>query len=1716
MENATNCVFCRAEFNYNTGLEDGPSRQVEQEISNLNDESNKRIDMLNQLLNPKSNCENSALKSQIIRECLAQSKRKNRTDCIKEDNLQEKKKKKKFSISSFNHATFLSVSRSIIGKHSTSKANNYREMLYRVLQSESKLPIIHVSILDSTISKLAKEHCKPVPRGLTSEQLKVIEDQKRHAKNQLRQDLNRHFAETNADKPFAMCKRIIGVNPRCSLKQMVFDTEVLDPGNCICYYQIPPSLLDQGAQNLSTTSLFSYRKLSRVKSDYKVVGFFSKEDFGLLILSSSSKTEAHILKKFSNQSHLSKNYNKRTILADFVANSNVLVLYWVEGTNHSLSTFIVDPTGKPVIRPLRTFQLASTGRYQQQDFASHDPILLKLCLYSDGDKALALDKTNHFVFIDLKFDKMNHNAIPLLPDIERNSLWMRTVKKNLVLMIFKQQGIWQLSCNFLSVSGRLGKSLLDGLGRQQLPFPLNHPSFQLAEFRNCTLLCLDGNHLHKLDLMISQRSSSLYLDFEDNYGTNQADANGSTDILEILPNCVRKFAISQCHDCLPVVTKRRKFQIISPQNISLVNTVVNAAISKLKSDGFLPDSFSFSSTSNYHEHHVDRSVDLSQFILRWIEVVPIQVARIDAGTLLPLFDGVSSSDWLQTEQGNGLTAQEIAKSIRFGTLELIFNAFPFLAVNVVVAAGSQSSGKSSFLNHMFNHFFDVAGSRTTQGVWFGVRVFEGCIWVAIDLEGLGSFERTSQEDCYQSLFGAALAKSFVLRTTHHFDRFIESCLNSWSEAGTVLADGDDLFKGVLVMTPRDVSFNASMEVIQDFTDHLNPIWDNSLRETSNGQVHALSIFSDTSVVPWPSYACFPDYSREVGESLHELVSQKARFDSPFSFKQTSTLLLAKLFVKDFSSLSETVLRQKIQQIESSLNNLIATGLVSSLESKSDTSVADLLNNWLTHASSEDDYPNITTLQLSAVVSANQATRLKSIHCHIGENSILAITDYNDVGLVIDVPSSLSDHAPDCRRLIFDRLASFFVDNILSPKKVRDKELFDSFLNAIITRRAECVKDWFQLRTSNHSKEKVFSRMANEIRSKFNSLRNTYRLCRGRCAHIGENQTSSCNLGCFLLADHVGDCSCLGNHACEDYCSLCPDEQCCLGAGHESECLCPAGHVCGQSCHFSSLLGCAGSCTQQKNHKGDCRCSIPFESHLCGQECSLDGCSDRCQEPHHVPHDRHFCGTQGCPEKCPLCQSMCASVDHFHSQTGELHLCGHEHNCPQQCTKRGNCEVLTHLRLQEEVYVTSAGDQITYHLLSEQNAKRRDCGVFIPSDVLNHADPCNCAADSHYCDVKCESCGYFCMEPIDHEGPHCTTHGNMRNLRLVSSSNQVKVGSIGTFGRGDSGICLTCTNSCREFGRGHIHLVESSDERLSRVPDIQKRFQTTNYENDTEFFEVSCEAYWENFLEFDPKFQTAELDNFRKCPAKCGADHDEDAYCELELFHNPHRGELPASVPNGYVSRDGHVFSCTHYGGGNFHTFFVFDRSASMSTCDAVPTLSWINQRNRLGAVYEAIFHYAVKRVHQSPSDMFSFIEFNSSASVLSSAITLPSNPQVQLANILGSVAPSGGTSFHRGFNAAFDCCRQNLNQEHKPIFIFLSDGRDSRDYQTTRDLIRNQLHCFSETVIHTIGFGDGSGSPWLREIASLGKGQYHETTDTISLCDVFVGISAEPDRSAFV
>ncbi|KAH9289584.1 hypothetical protein KI387_033701, partial [Taxus chinensis] len=78
-------------------------------------------------------------------------------------------------------------------------------------------------------------------------------------------------------------------------------------------------------------------------------------------------------------------------------------------------------------------------------------------------------------------------------------------------------------------------------------------------------------------------------------------------------------------------------------------------------------------------------------------------------------------------------------------------------VKLNVKSYLQSNGKSYLLNHLSGSLLDVARGICTDGVWMKIRLDAKCLYVLMDFEGLGSFERTEQEDMLLFVLNAAIS-----------------------------------------------------------------------------------------------------------------------------------------------------------------------------------------------------------------------------------------------------------------------------------------------------------------------------------------------------------------------------------------------------------------------------------------------------------------------------------------------------------------------------------------------------------------------------------------------------------------------------------------------------------------------------------------------------------------------------------------------------------------------------------------------------------------------------------------------------------------------------------------------------------------------------------------------------------------------------------------------
>ena len=113
-----------------------------------------------------------------------------------------------------------------------------------------------------------------------------------------------------------------------------------------------------------------------------------------------------------------------------------------------------------------------------------------------------------------------------------------------------------------------------------------------------------------------------------------------------------------------------------------------------------------------------------------LEVTPIQIAKIleRESKIMSNGESIEKKLILETKKRYELhkdakiNIQNYSKSIYFSMKDSIFNFFE-IPVVVICCFGTQSIGKSTFLNELTGSLFDVSGKRCTEGIWMSIKLF---------------------------------------------------------------------------------------------------------------------------------------------------------------------------------------------------------------------------------------------------------------------------------------------------------------------------------------------------------------------------------------------------------------------------------------------------------------------------------------------------------------------------------------------------------------------------------------------------------------------------------------------------------------------------------------------------------------------------------------------------------------------------------------------------------------------------------------------------------------------------------------------------------------------------------------------------------------------------------------------------------------------------------
>ncbi|KAJ7117660.1 hypothetical protein C8R44DRAFT_791229 [Mycena epipterygia] len=1125
-----------------------------------------------------------------------------------------------------------------------------------------------------------------------------------------------------------------------------------------------------------------------------------------------------------------------------------------------------------------------------------------------------------------------------------------------------------------------------------------------------------------------------------------------------------------------------------------------------------------SSTSFVSDVAADSQWELSQFragewLVDLLCLIPIQIAVTRENRFLPLKDGVTSASLERSLLG--AEVGQIVDSLSLGWYESVFQSYmTSKPVKVVSSMGEQSVGKSFALNHLADTSFAGSAMRTTEGVWMSVTPTDEALIVALDFEGVHSIERSAQEDTLLVLFNTAISNLVLFRNNFAMSRSITGLFQSFQSSSTVLdpAANPTLFRSTLTIIIKDVVESDKNEIVREFSTKFQKIVEDEQDANFISRLHA----GQLNIVPWPVieskqfYTLFPAMKRLLDK-------QEVTHRTAGEFLHTLKTLMAKLKANDWGSLSQTLVAHRAQKLLGGLNNALAFGLFEVEPDK------EPLKNFDTDELIQK--PD-TSAQFFLSSTESPGTRREAM--------LIILQDSWDQ----------LDRRP------------YTTDAEWTPE-------LSTYLDGLAELRIQHVYEWI---SSNLSRFKSSHANIEMLRRVFETtivdLRANVEICGTQCAN--------CHLKCLLSRRHESTVphNCRSSHQCLRPCDFgnehpATEKTCGLPAGHAGRHICAIDiHLCGEPCALKDKQGCLGSCMKVVGHiEDDHMCSTRL--HKCGEPCDLKNltvsgrkpfsCSRTCAIASDEAHTQHVCDASACPLTCELCKRLCSDEDHLHGlQTDSIHLCGQTHNCLAVCQAAGTCEIET---APQSIEATFTGRHETFQYTKySQVAKRLPCVFPIPPGEKQHSGPHSHSTDPvpfHFCETRCDSCGYYCTLPRGHpQQEHETHHGSMSKTRWAVDGPDGTVLELNgrKFGSDDDGAPMMCNLVCQEMGR-HVHVdyCRADDPAACDGPEVQ-HITTRLTPNPARAKDwISHSLFWRRTGFKDPYSRPDQV-NFAKCDAMCpdtehagtAANPPHPSYCTLPLFHP--RATRAAGL--GYLSNDGHVFNCKNPSVMQqaFHVIFVIDRSGSMGDTDRGPlpnapgtALILRTSNNRLGAVYSALHGFWMSRnaaltnvgrgaAAPARRDAYSVVLFDHTISVcIANDFT---NTPDDLLNKLLAYRSGGGTDFTSAIASAEQLMRQHWSTERTPVVIFLSDGECSIADERVRSLSRSAVALGKPLSFHSVSFGSASQSAVLRRMAQVAlevqtnaprdplmpaeatiDSSYSEALDTVRLAETFLGFA---------
>ncbi|KAG7381180.1 Vacuolar protein sorting-associated protein 13A [Phytophthora pseudosyringae] len=1113
---------------------------------------------------------------------------------------------------------------------------------------------------------------------------------------------------------------------------------------------------------------------------------------------------------------------------------------------------------------------------------------------------------------------------------------------------------------------------------------------------------------------------------------------------------------------------------------------------------------------------------LKAFFQILITFLPIQICRAEGNALTVLHDGMDHS--LEPEEElQTWGAADIAESIRFGLLSPLLCAWRGRCV-VITSMGKQSTGKSYFLNHLTGSSFAIAGNRCTDGAWMTLRIMQDVLLVVLDFEGLGSFERTDQEDVFLSVLNASLSMFTIFRMEMRFDKDIDGLFTKFQKGINLLKSDERLFQGTLYMSVKDVNPNDRHGVLSEFQRKFQKLLTANREKNFLTEMYSGKLGINCS--PPLGTLGYYDSLRHARQLIEKLVNEpdsSRGFKSGSSFHDCIRLVLAKISILDWTAVDESSQRLEMNELHRKLPGAIRTGCLIPVDAQTKTeNLPRSLMDPLLHDESvrcmldlkqiSRDYPDFS----ESWKNVDQEVSLDGM-------------DDEDVDFGPSASSQANVGTGSVHFVLINLFQRYLALILKGPlEKIVEKDYlnFDSMLAFLVCRRKTKIILWVKQFLGTERFMDEWEKIEQIYILPFETL---FKRCLHTCA--------KCQLQCMRSTCHSFDeeHDCGMSHVCRGLCEYCmrvyhPGKEMprCVGkAGHEGKCDCAKGdHTCGAECSLIGASNCGGLCVLIGGHDGDHRCSV--KQHACGAACSATECRGKCilNTEHH--HTVHKCAETQCKHACEMdsCKERCSTANHFHDQPelgmkfaeencqspgsalitrtgGIIHLCSSRHMCHATCEADGICT--------KSVQVSTSkfsGSYDTFNFeLKQMVGARNICAIALQPGATDHdgvAHSCvkllpNGTSTVHGCGVKCAACEYYCDKPVGHEGEHSAAHGNMRNMHFVAEG-PVICWEDRKYVPGEKGVAEMCNMYCSSAGRGHVHYVKcdkgtSSTCMYTGLQDQRRHCKTELKPRPKhEVDEVLHEKYWKTIGWEDPCRSAAERVVFAKCPYLCDApEHTGEgkspSYCDLDAWHPPAQASTTAER-RGFSFVSGHRFACSHTSStGKVHHVFVLDCSGSMRGEPWRKLVSGV--RGYLGS----------RLASGATQDIVSVVTFGDRGIIEYEGVPIKTAPSRRV-DFHG-----GGTFYSNGLSQANAILSRSNLSVYKPVMIFFTDGRpaDRKKGPAMAVAVRERYAKYGLRMF-VVGYGRASDMG-LSDLAEKLGGSVHEALTTAELGETFQSIS---------